>query len=381
MTDDMTTGVPETGNVIEEATDTGTASGDVPGAGTWAGIVPVPGLVTGPGVGAGAGATLPFGRAAVALELKRGEFDLAVQLGHIRTTQGKSPGRPWVSQQEIERLRGADGFPDALRERVRTVGTAEAALLIASTPARFTRLARTGHLTPIRFYLNRYRAVVWLYLASEIQDFATRNPDLLDGRLPAGLRARLDDGEDWRARNWRGRRLGILLRQAEGPWGRTAAIASLLDPVQLAEVVDDPYERAHLERLRPEPPHGRTESLAVREITDRLLLADDPDEILWHRMSLALSLDEARASGQAPRPDGDRVRLPRPGSPGDAPAAGAGARPAGWTEPRSRPSGEWSLPAPPRRDGAARHRAPSGQVTRGLLARWRLRRASPSRTG
>jgi hypothetical protein len=32
--------------------------------------------------------SLPPGRAAQELELRRGEFDLAVQLGHIRTTRG-----------------------------------------------------------------------------------------------------------------------------------------------------------------------------------------------------------------------------------------------------------------------------------------------------
>ncbi|MGW7368393.1 DUF6397 family protein, partial [Streptomyces sp. NPDC054841] len=313
--------------------------------------------------------TMAFGRAATALELKRGEFDLALQLGYIRTVPGKSTGRGRVSQEEIDRLRAADGFPDALRERVRTVGTAEAARLLSTTPARFTRLARTGHFTPVRFYLNRYRAVVWLYLSPELQDFAAHNPDLLDGRLPAGLRARLDDGEDWRARNWRGRRLGILLRQADGPWERTAAIASLLDQVQVAEVVDDPYERAHLERLRPEPPYGRTESLAVRDTTDRLLLADDPDEILWHRMSLALSLDEARAWGPAPRPDGDRPQLPRPASPHDTPL-GVFTGPGGASGiPVPRTGGDWTRAASPRRDGGARDRAPARRATKGLLAR------------
>ncbi|MFD7446580.1 DUF6397 family protein [Streptomyces sp. NPDC059909] len=362
--------------------------------------------------------TVAFGRAATALELKRGEFDLAVQLGYIRVAKGKPPGKGRVSREEIDRLRAADGFPDELRERVRTVGTAEAAELISTTPSRFTRLARSGHVTPVRFYLNRYRAVVWLYLVPELEEFAARNPDLLDGKFPAALRARLDDGEDWRARNWRGRRLGILLRQSGDPWERTAAIASLLDPVQVAEVVDDPYERAHMERLRPEPPYGRTESLAVRDATDRLLLAEDPDEILWHRMSLALSLDEARASGPAPRPDGERLRLPYPGSPDDdaslgrpgsdicidtgctdtrpgpRPGTGHGAGPGASTAPAAgggdgapavpvpRQVSDWRLPVPPGRDeGGGRHRAPTRRLSRGLLTRLRLRKPSPSAPG
>ncbi|MFF3246426.1 DUF6397 family protein [Streptomyces sp. NPDC002870] len=97
--------------------------------------------------------SLTLGRAAQELNLKRGELDLAVQLGHIRTTPGASGGPPRIDRQEVDRLRGAEGFPDALRERVRTVGTIEGARLISISPARFTRLARTGHCIPIRFYL------------------------------------------------------------------------------------------------------------------------------------------------------------------------------------------------------------------------------------
>ncbi|MFE7776377.1 DUF6397 family protein [Streptomyces sp. NPDC057445] len=337
-----------------------------------------------------------FTRAATALELKRGEFDLAVQLGYIRTTPGRTAGRVGVPQEEIDRLRAADGFPDALRERVRTVGTADAARLISASPGRFTRLARAGHIIPVRFYLNRYRAVVWLYLAAELKEFAARHPELLDGRLPAALRAGLDAGEDWRGRNWRGRRLGILLRQSPGPWARAAAIASLLDPVQVAEVVDDPYERAHLERLRPAAPFGRTEFPAVREITGRLLLADDPDEILWHRMSLALAVDDARASGPAPRPDGEWLRVPHPDSAGRAPLPGSGSgtgadtgtRPGALSAPvprgvpdRTAPGSDWHLPERAGRDTGGRHRASARRVSKGLLARLRLRKPSPSSPG
>ncbi|MFB7370704.1 DUF6397 family protein [Streptomyces sp. NPDC056222] len=268
-------------------------------------------------------------RAAQELELRRDEFQLAVQLGLVRTVPGAAPGAPRgpgaagapggrrrVEQSEIDRLRAAPDFPDGLRDRVRTVGTTEAAALLSVTPDRFTKLARTGHFSPVRFYLNRYRAVVWLYLAGELGEFALTRQTLLTGRLPREVRERIDGGEDRRPRNWRARRLGLLLRATEDPWVRAAAIASLLDPVQLAEVVDDPYERTHLDRLRPEPPSGRPESATSREIADRLMLADDPDEILWHRMSLALALDEARADRQAPRPDGGVgpvvARPPRP---------------------------------------------------------------------
>ncbi|MEU4130087.1 DUF6397 family protein [Streptomyces wuyuanensis] len=303
MSDDTTTGVPRDGRSADRATAPGPDRGARIGAGD----------VGSAGPERGSSGTVPWRRAAAALELKRGEFELAVQLGHVRTIPaGRTSGRRGVTEEEIARLRSADGFPRLLRDRVHTVGTAEAAGLMSTTSARFTRLARTGHLTPVRFCLNRYRAVAWLYLASELREFAERNPDLLVGRLPPGLRARADEGDDWRARNWRGRRLGVLLRLAEDPWRRAAAIASLLDAVLLAEIVDDPHERAYLERLRPEPPYGRTASPVVREISDRLLLAEDADEVRWHRISLALSLDEARASGPAPRPATDRRRLPDP---------------------------------------------------------------------
>ncbi|MCX4553397.1 DUF6397 family protein [Streptomyces sp. NBC_01500] len=250
-------------------------------------------------------ASLTFGHAAQQLGLRRGEFDLAVQLGHIRSTPGVGGGRRRVTRDEIGRLQLLKGFPDALRERVRTVGTADAAGLIGVGPARFTRLARAGCFTPVRFWLNRYRAVVWMYLAEEVREFAAREPELLTGRTPEVLRERLAAGEDWRARNWRGRRLGLLLRLAEDPWARAAVAAGALDPVQLAEVVDDPCERAYLSRLRPpEPVRELPDSPVAREVVERLLSADDPDEILWHRGSLILALDEARADRPAPRPEG-----------------------------------------------------------------------------
>ncbi|MEU7115438.1 DUF6397 family protein [Streptomyces sp. NPDC046182] len=273
--------------------------------------------------------TLAPTRAAQELDLRRDEFQLAVQLGLVRTVSGAAPGTPRpsraaapgdgpgaapgvagarggrrrVEQSEIDRLRSAPDFPAGLRDRVRTVGTSEAAELLAVPPDRFTKLARTGHFSPVRFYLNRYRAVVWLYLAGELGEFALTHPGLLTGRLPREIRERADGGEDRRPRNWRARRLGLLLRSTEDPWARAAAIASLLDPGQLSEVVDDPYERTHLDRLRPEPPSGRPESVPARDIVDRLMVADDPDEILWHRMSLVLALGEARADRPAPRPD------------------------------------------------------------------------------
>ncbi|MER7519231.1 DUF6397 family protein [Streptomyces sp. NPDC126499] len=273
------------------------------------------------------GGTVAPGRAARELELKREEFRLAVHLGIVRTVPGPAPGpgagpgpgggdvlrdvtRRRVARSEIARLRAAPDFPDGLRERVRAVGTTEGARLLSVTRDRFARLARTGHFSPVRFYVNRYRAVVWLYPAAELGEFALTHPGLLSGRLPLDVRTRADGGEDWRPRNWRARRLGMLLRADDDPWARTAAIASLLDPAHVAEVVDDPYERAYLDRLRPGPPSWRPSAPAAREIADRLLLADDPDEVLWHRMSLALALDEARVDRQAPYPGATTLLTP-----------------------------------------------------------------------
>ncbi|WP_329126660.1 DUF6397 family protein [Streptomyces sp. NBC_01465] len=250
-------------------------------------------------------------RAAQELMLKRGEFDLAVQLGHIRTVTEPGDARRRVAPEEIERLQAQPGFPDTLRERIRTVGTADGAELLGISTTRFTALARTGHVTPVRFYLNRYRAVVWLYLAEELRAFASREPGLLTGTMPKSCRAQLDAGEDWRPRNWRGRRLGMLLRQTEGAWERAAVMACVLDPVQLAEVVDDPYERAHLRKLQPDLAPGRPPSPAAWEATQRLLAADNPDELLWHRMSLVLALDDAREAGSAPHPDGNASAPPQ----------------------------------------------------------------------
>lgn len=309
-------------------------------------------------------------RAARELFLKRGEFELAAQLGYIRTTPGAAPGRRQVARREIDRLRAAAGFPDMLRARVRTVGTAEGAALMPVSPGRFTRLARAGFITPVRFYLNRYRAVVWLYLADELWAFADREPQLLTGRLPRTLCAGLDAGDDLRARNWRGRRIGHLLRESDGPWERAAVVACVLDQAQLAELARDPYERAHLNRLRPDLAPGYPESEAARATVRRLVTADHPDEIRWHRARLDTLLADARRTRPAPRPEDltsdqgpvpDRDTAPDrdltpdqgpvPDRDGSVPDGdGAGALPAGMYEP------------------------PHGGASRGMLARLRIRK-------
>jgi hypothetical protein len=266
----------------------------------------------GTGTGIGTADTMAMGTAARELRLKRGEFAIAVHLGLIRLTVRQDGGRPRVDRAEIQRLRSQDGVPEALREKVRAVGTAEGAQLLGISPDRFTRLARAGCLTPIALYVNRYRAVVWLYLAEELAGFAAGEPELLVGRSPAWVRARLAEGADHRARNWRSRRIERLLSLTEDPWARAAVVAETLDPVQLAEVVDDPYERAYLARIRPEPAFAPTTSPSARETVAQLMRADEPDEMLWRRIGLIMELDNAREVRPAPRPDGGWCPRPRP---------------------------------------------------------------------
>jgi hypothetical protein len=254
------------------------------------------------------GATLlPPGRAARELGLKRGDFDLAVHIGRIRTVPDDSDdpgGGRRVTRDEIERIRAVEGFPETLRESVRTVGTTEGAALMAVTKARFTRLARLGLLVPVRFYVNRYRAVVWLYLADELRQFAgeEKNTALLKGRTPEGLRDQLREGLDLRARNWRGRYLGFLLRQAADPWTRAAAVAALLGPVEVSAAVRDPYERSRLNRFRPVPPAHATPGSPAAQLAEEIMTAADPDEIDWLRTNLAAEMEAARRYRPAPRP-------------------------------------------------------------------------------
>ncbi|WP_435852336.1 DUF6397 family protein [Streptomyces sparsogenes] len=132
-----------------------------------------------PPVPGGAEETVAFARAARELGLKLSELELAVQLGEVRAVAVGAVGTVGamgrrVARAELLRVAAAEGFPGALRARLRVVGTAEGAELMGISPGRFTRLARGGFLTPVRFYVNRYRAVVWLYPAAELAAFANR---------------------------------------------------------------------------------------------------------------------------------------------------------------------------------------------------------------
>ncbi|MFF7791616.1 DUF6397 family protein [Streptomyces sp. NPDC007991] len=276
-------------------------------------------------------------RAARALDLKRGELDLAVHLGLVRTVPDEGGGGRRVARAEIDRLRAEDGFPDALRERVATVGTHDGAEILEVTPARFTSFARFGLLVPVRFYLNRYRTVVWLYLAEELRQFAAEksNARLLTGRMPAEVREGLKAKLDRRPRNWRGRHIGFLLRQAgDDPWAHAAAVACLLDPSDVADVVEDPYERDHLNRCRPRLPALGAPGSPAAELAQELMTASEPDEVAWFRADLAHTMEEARRQHPAPRPapEPSPRQEDRPAPPDHLPSQGV----LGWLRRRGR---------------------------------------------
>jgi hypothetical protein len=214
--------------------------------------------------------------------------------------------------------------------------------------------------------------VVWLYLAEELRQFAAdkKHTSLLNGRTPEGLRDQLRAGLDLRPRNWRGRHLGFLLRQADGLWERAGALAALLDPAQVAEIVQDPYERAHLNRFRPEPPaHGAPGSPAAH-LAERIMTAEDPDEISWLRADLTQVLDEARRHRPAPRPTAE-LTAPRPTAQLAVPRPTA--EPAG-SPPTAEPVGP--LPTLSERPPEpAREPTPEPERSRGMLGWLRRRNA------
>lgn len=246
------------------------------------------------------GELVPLNRARDELGLDYDEFDVAVQIGEVPTVVC-GPGQWKVPARELARLRGADGHPQILLDRLRLVTSTDAAELIGIGRDRFVRLARAGYVRPVRWYVNRYRALVWMYLARELPEFAEEHPALLHGRLPAGLREALEDGEDLRARGWRERRVAQLTRDAPDAWEEAAVWAALLGPEVADQAVPDPYERAHLRRLRAALPPGRP-GPASPELIRRLTTADHPDEIALALVALADALGRARVRQRAPHP-------------------------------------------------------------------------------
>ncbi|MEU0071932.1 DUF6397 family protein [Streptomyces sp. NPDC006332] len=258
-------------------------------------------------------------RAARELGLKQSEFDLAVNLGHIRTLPDEGGGGRRVPRSEIERLRASEGFPGSLRARVRTVGAEEGAAVMEVSPGRFTCLARLGMVSPVTFRLTRHHAVIWLYLAEELREVAAEDhAPRLDARMQAGPRELLGEGLDLRRRNWRTRHLGFLMRRTEEPWGRAGAVAAFLDPVHVAEIVPDPYERSHVNRFRPGPPAHGVPGSPVARLTQRIMTAEHADEIGFFRAELtafvAVARDHRPAPRSTPRP------APKPCHPAPRPA-------------------------------------------------------------
>ncbi|WP_340556350.1 DUF6397 family protein [Streptomyces sp. GSL17-111] len=245
--------------------------------------------------------------AARELRLAPREFELAVELGEVRTVPpARAGGRRRVSRSEVLRLRAQPGFPEALQSRLLLVGAGEGAARLGVTAARFARLARAGCVGPVRFTVNRYRRLVWLYRAVELEQFAARQPGLLHGALPRTVRELVAEGADWRPRWWRGRRVGQLLRQAEGPWSAAAVHGAVLTTEVLEETVPDPAERLLLSALRPPLVPGRSASPSLRAVAGEMFTARSPEEVRWHRLHLALELARARAaeSGRPSAPVG-----------------------------------------------------------------------------
>lgn len=260
---------------------------------------------------AGAGELVALNRVRDALGLEFDEFEVALQVGEVRTV-ACGPAQWRVPRAEFERLLAerdrADGGPEALRERVRLVSSDGAAEAMGVSRNRFVLVARAGEVRPVRWYVNRYRAMVWLYRAREMAEFAERHPDWLKGRLPQRLRETAQDERDLRPRAWRERRAAHLVRDAYDAWDEAAVWAALLGPEAVGEAVPDAGERARLRRLRETLPPGRP-GRATPETVRSVVTADDPDEIGHALLSLADALSRARARQPVPRP------VPRPSPP------------------------------------------------------------------
>ncbi|AUH45250.1 DUF6397 family protein [Streptomyces sp. CMB-StM0423] len=312
---------------------------------------------------------LTFGRAAAELGLLPRELELAAQLGLVPTEPPqRAGGRRRVARAEVARLRAEDGAGGvgaaaALRERLRLVGTAAGAEELGISSVRFTRLARAGCFAPARFYVNRYRVVVWLYLAAEVERFGEREPGLLRGPLPPAMRGELAEGADVRARGWRQRRVEQLLSERVDPWERAGAYAAVLSDAELAEEVPDARERARVVEHRAElVATARGGSETARRAAEDVLLAESDAEALGYRLGLAVELQAARVDYATPSPPVSPdpslatapaplpVLLPAPPAPpGGAPPA----RPAGGARPR-RGSLNWLRRGRRRRTGLPR---------------------------
>ncbi|MFI0720464.1 DUF6397 family protein [Streptomyces sp. NPDC021203] len=244
--------------------------------------------------------TFTLNRAREELGLPFAEFELALQLGEIGTVAGGAADRPRVSAAEVARVRGQDGGTQALLSRIELVSTTAAAELLGIGRDRMLRLTRAGCVRPVRWYVNRYRALVWLYLAGELREFAVARPALLAGKLPSEVRAADAEGVDLRARGWRSRQVTRLVQDAPGPWEEAAVWAALLGPEVTGEAVPNPHERRRLRGIHAALPYGHPGPLAGPALIRRLTVADAPDEVAAGLLALAEALGRARAGERVP---------------------------------------------------------------------------------
>jgi hypothetical protein len=319
---------------------------------------------------------LTFARARDELGLDYDEFEVALQIGEVPGVVC-GPGQWKVPAEAVARRRAAPDHPQALLARLRLVNSDEAAKLLGVGRERFVRLARAGYVRPIRWYVNQYRAVVWIYLAPELAEFADRSPALLHGPLPVGLREAVAAGEDQRPRGWRARRVAQLVRDAHDAWEEAAVWAALLGPEIVAGAVPDAYERGHLRRLRGELPPGRVGRASAERIRE-LTTADHPDEIAAALLALATALGSARALRPAPRPPGPELPPAQPLPPlppaFSPPAPAPALLPTASAPPHSGPASPLPRTAPPARPP----RATAGPgVRRGLRRLLGGRRSVP----
>ncbi|MFD3755474.1 DUF6397 family protein [Streptomyces sp. NPDC058622] len=271
------------------------AAGTVAKAGTAAKTVAV---AVDPPVDGCAGTSVGGVQAAGELGLSRSEFARAVQLGIVRAGPAAG-GAARYARTELDRVRAAEGPPAALRGRVEAVAGAEAAAAVLGVgPSRFTRLARCGHLIPVGYRINRYRAVVWLYLAGELREFAAREPGALCTAAPPADRELMAAKADLRPRKWRGRHVGLLLRGTADPWEQAAVLASVLPEDVVRDAVPDPAERIVLAALGPPPPYGHPRTPVAAAVAERLLRADAPEEVHWYRTGLDSALAGARGQSK-----------------------------------------------------------------------------------
>ena len=212
---------------------------------------------------------------------------------------------------------GPDGPParrwsDGLPVEGRLVGTVTGSELLGVSRGRFLLLARAGCLCPARWYVNRYRALVWLYPAEEVVAFAGARPEWLTGRLPEAVRAGLDRGLDLRPGTWRARRTDLLVARAADARQEVAVWFSLLGAERSADLLPDPGERLRMAGERVSLLTGAPAAAAGEEGCPVPLVAQDVAETAHARARLSEALERARP---APSASADPPRAPGPAAP------------------------------------------------------------------